>query len=83
MENGAKRVIAQACLPVARWCDPRLNRLPGMVPVDAGDWLVIDEPRAEGYYGGLVAAPAFRRIAGETALYLDVLPSRYRLAQRR
>ncbi len=57
----------------------------GFLPVEnpeIGILVVVDEPRAEGYYGGLVAAPAFRAMAKETALYLDVLPTRYRLAQR-
>ncbi len=35
--------IAQAELPVARWADARLRRLPGMVPVDTAEWLVIDD----------------------------------------
>lgn len=43
MATGADMVIAQSFLPVAKWCDPRLNRLPGIVPVEAGDWLVIDD----------------------------------------
>ncbi len=59
----------------------------GFLPVEdpeIGILVLIDEPGTEaGYYGGLVAAPAFRQIAGEAALYLDVLPSRYRLAQSR
>jgi hypothetical protein len=30
-------------LPHARWMDPRTARLPGMLPVDPGDWLRVDE----------------------------------------
>ncbi len=36
-------VIAQSYLPVARWSDPRLDRLPGIVPVDPDEWLVTDD----------------------------------------
>ncbi len=35
--------------------------------------VIIDEPRKE-YYGGIVAAPAFRRIAQETLNYLNIHP---------
>jgi len=35
--------------------------------------VIIDEPRKK-YYGGIVAAPAFRRIAQETLNYLNVHP---------
>jgi len=34
----------------------------------------IDEPTKEGYYGGTVAAPAFRKITSETLDYLNVEP---------
>ncbi len=30
-------------LPFAPWADPRTRRLPGIVPVDPGDWLRVDE----------------------------------------
>lgn len=43
--------------------DPRLTIL-----------VILDEPR-EGRYGGVVAAPAFRRIAQEALGYLNVRPS--------
>ncbi len=36
--------------------------------------VALDEPR-DGYYGGVVAAPAFRRIAQEILGYLNVKPS--------
>jgi cell division protein FtsI (penicillin-binding protein 3) len=35
--------------------------------------VVIDEPQ-EKYYGGLVAAPAFKKIAHETLIYLNIPP---------
>jgi cell division protein FtsI/penicillin-binding protein 2 len=35
--------------------------------------IVLDEPK-EGYYGGLVAAPAFRQIAERAASYLNIRP---------
>ena len=34
----------------------------------------IDEPTKDGYYGGTVAAPAFRKITNETLDYLNVEP---------
>ena len=37
--------------------------------------VIIDEPKKQ-YYGGVVAAPAFRRIAQETLNYLNVHPDR-------
>jgi membrane peptidoglycan carboxypeptidase len=37
--------------------------------------VVIDSPRAKGYYGGSVAAPIFRRIAEATLRYLSVGPT--------
>jgi hypothetical protein len=33
-------------LPVLPWTDPRLARLPGMLPLDPGDWLRVDEAHA-------------------------------------
>ncbi len=35
--------------------------------------VVVDEPQGE-YYGGIVAAPAFKKIAQQTLTYLDVPP---------
>ncbi|MBL0716085.1 MAG: penicillin-binding protein 2, partial [Desulfosarcina sp.] len=37
--------------------------------------VVVDEPQ-DGHYGGVVAAPVFRRIAQEVLGYLNVRPSR-------
>jgi len=36
--------------------------------------VVIDDPKAKFYYGGLVAAPVFREIARRTLLYLNHFP---------
>lgn len=38
--------ICQANLPFRPWADPRLARLPGLVPVEPGDWLQLDEAYA-------------------------------------
>lgn len=35
--------ILNRALPVAHWTDPRLARLPGMIPVDPADWLLVDD----------------------------------------
>ncbi len=35
--------ILQTRLPAIPWLDPRLARLPGMLPLDPADWLVADE----------------------------------------
>ena len=37
--------------------------------------VVIDSPRSDGYFGGVVAAPIFRRIAESTLRYLAVAPT--------
>ena len=36
-------MIFQKALPHIPWMDPRLNRLPGIMPLQAGDWLREDE----------------------------------------
>jgi hypothetical protein len=36
-------IVLHDRLPEARWMDPRLARLPGMLPVPPGDWLRVDE----------------------------------------
>jgi cell division protein FtsI (penicillin-binding protein 3) len=43
--------------------------------------VVVDEPQEE-YYGGTVAAPAFKRIAYETLNYLNVPPRRGKVIDR-
>lgn len=35
--------ILQDRLPYLPWMDPRLSRLPGILPVEGGDWLRVDE----------------------------------------
>lgn len=39
-------MIFQNSLPHIPWMDPRLNRLPGILPLEAGDWLRRDEAYA-------------------------------------
>lgn len=38
--------VLQTALPAFPWLDPRLARLPGMLPLDPEDWLVRDEAYA-------------------------------------
>lgn len=57
----------------------------GFLPADAPRLtilVVIDDPET-GHYGGVVAAPAFRRIARETLNYLNVPPGSDRLTAAR
>ncbi|MBN8290505.1 DUF3445 domain-containing protein [Rhodobacter sp. NTK016B] len=35
--------VLQKALPVAPWMDPRLKRLPGILPLDPAQWLIVDE----------------------------------------
>ena len=50
----------------------------GFFPADAPELCVgvfVDEPqRRTGYYGGQVAAPAFKNISEQVAMYLDIRP---------
>ncbi len=49
----------------------------GFVPADRPEFaliVVLNEPHGKYYYGGLVAAPAFRRIAERTLRYFRVVP---------
>jgi cell division protein FtsI (penicillin-binding protein 3) len=48
--------------------------LPSRNPV-ATILVVIDSPRANGYYGGPVAGPVFKRIAGATLRHLGIPPT--------
>lgn len=42
--SGAERAeICQATLPLRPWAEPQTRRLPGLSPVDPGDWLRVDE----------------------------------------
>jgi len=36
-------VTCQTCLPFYPWMEPPLARLPGIIPIEPGDWLVRDE----------------------------------------
>ncbi|OYX44383.1 MAG: hypothetical protein B7Z02_06445 [Rhodobacterales bacterium 32-67-9] len=38
--------VLQTNLPAYPWMDPRLSRLPGILPLDPDDWLVVDEAYA-------------------------------------
>ncbi len=38
--------VLQTKLPAYPWMDPRLSRLPGILPLDRDDWLVVDEAYA-------------------------------------
>lgn len=38
--------ILQSALPALPWTDPRLARLPGVLPLDLADWLVVDDAHA-------------------------------------
>jgi cell division protein FtsI (penicillin-binding protein 3) len=54
----------------------------GFLPADAPRLtilVVIDEPAPDRHYGGVAAAPAFRRIALETMNYLNIPPGSDRL----
>ena len=35
--------ILQSALPFAPWADPRTRRMPGILPMEAGDWLRVDD----------------------------------------
>lgn len=39
-------MILQKSLPFAPWTDPRTRRLPGTVPLDMKDWLIVDDAYA-------------------------------------
>jgi cell division protein FtsI (penicillin-binding protein 3) len=50
----------------------------GFFPADKPELcisIVLDEPK-QGYYGGLTAAPIFKRVAESTANYLNIRPDR-------
>jgi cell division protein FtsI/penicillin-binding protein 2 len=50
----------------------------GFLPADKPELCIlvaVDEPQGE-YYGGLVAAPVFKAIAGRTASYLGIAPDK-------
>ncbi len=38
--------VLQTSLPALPWMDPRLSRLPGILPLDPAQWLIVDEAYA-------------------------------------
>ncbi len=36
-------IVLHSALPFAPWADPRTRKLPGILPLDPADWLVVDE----------------------------------------
>jgi cell division protein FtsI (penicillin-binding protein 3) len=74
---GGKTGTAKKIGPDGTYSDDRyMASFVGFTPVEDPAitiLVIIDEPRTA-YYGGVVAAPAFRRIAQETLHYLNVHP---------
>jgi cell division protein FtsI (penicillin-binding protein 3) len=61
-----------------RYTDARIGSFAGLVPADDPRLAIVvtvDEPTIGSRYGGIVAAPAFAAIAGETLRVLGVQPS--------
>ncbi len=57
--------------------DHYVSLFAGMVPADSPRLVavvVIDDPRSEDYYGGLVAAPVFSRVTAEALRFLNIPP---------
>lgn len=75
---GGKTGTAQKIGPSGTYADDRyVSSFVGLAPLEdprLAILVVLDEPR-DGYYGGVVAAPVFRRIAQEVLGYLNVKPS--------
>ncbi|MCB1388987.1 MAG: DUF3445 domain-containing protein, partial [Rhodobacteraceae bacterium] len=55
-------------LPFRVWMDPRLSRLPGILPMDPEDWLRVDEA-----YAGQMAERE-RLIAGQPGAVIGAMP---------
>ena len=58
--------------------DQYVSLFAGMVPADRPrvvTVVVIDDPRSESYFGGLVAAPVFSRVTAEALRYLNIPPT--------
>jgi hypothetical protein len=74
--------VLQSALPAYPWIDPRLSRLPGIVPLDPADWLIVDDAYA-GQMGlrdrliaerpGDVQALAATALPAARELYAEVL----------
>lgn len=58
--------------------DRYVSLFAGMAPADNPRLVtvvVIDDPRSESYYGGLVAAPVFSRVTAQALRYLNIAPT--------
>ncbi len=38
--------VLQSSLPISPWSDPRLSRLPGILPLDPAEWILVDDAYA-------------------------------------
>lgn len=38
--------VVQSSLPITPWSDPRLSRLPGILPLDLAEWILVDDAYA-------------------------------------
>ncbi len=74
--------VLQSSLPAYPWLDPRMARLPGIVPLDPADWLIVDDAYAGqmALRDGLIAerqgdvhALAGSALAAARELYAEVL----------
>ncbi len=74
---GGKTGTSQKVDPVkGGYSDKRIASFIGFFPVDEPQFVItviIDEPKEE-IYGGLVAAPIFKRIASKVAIYAGIPP---------
>ncbi len=61
-QTSAYRALFAGIAPVS---DPRIVTV-----------VMIDHPKGQEYYGGLVAAPVFGRVVGKALRLLDVLPDK-------
>jgi len=68
----AKKITAEGTYAEGKYTASFIGYTPSEKPA-ISVLVIIDEPR-EKYYGGLVAAPVFRKIAHQTLNYLDIAP---------
>jgi cell division protein FtsI (penicillin-binding protein 3) len=81
-----KTGTAQKLDETGAYTDQYLASFVGFLPAEAPRLtilVVIDEPAKNKHYGGVAAAPAFRRIAQETLNYLNIPPGSDRLTAAR
>ena len=81
-----KTGTAQKLAETGGYSDAYLASFVGFLPAEAPRLtilVVIDEPAKNKHYGGVAAAPAFRRIAQETLNYLNIPPGADRLTAER